>query len=86
MRPVAIRLLALAAIPLFAGCVFMPRTGTPVFVERTQGEFWSGKGMLTEVSPDQRKCRVAIRTSALIVEQNWYDCADIHPRQPSDTR
>jgi hypothetical protein len=79
---------ALLAITLFAalastGCL-LPNGGTPVFVDSRAGSFWSGKGLLTEVSPDQKKCKVAIRDRALFVHRLWVDCKTVHPRVGRD--
>ena len=65
---------------LTGGCL-MPNGGTAVYVDGWAGDFWSGKGRLLEVSPDQRQCRVAVRDRALIVRKMWVDCASIHPRK-----
>ncbi len=72
--------LALAVALLTGGCL-MPNRGTPVYVDGWAGDFWSGKGLLLEVTPDQRRCKVAVRDRALIVQQLWVDCASIHPRK-----
>ena len=61
------------------GCL-MPGQGTAVFVDMRAGKFWSGKGMLLEVSPDQKRCRVAVRDRALIVHEMWVDCRWVHER------
>lgn len=66
------------AIALF-GCT-MPNRGTPVFVDVRAGDFWSGKGLLTEVSEDKTKCRVSVRDRALIVQDLWVDCQRVHDR------
>lgn len=66
---------------LAAGGCLMPNGGTPVFVDSRAGAFWSGKGLLTEVSPDQKRCKVAIRDSALFVHETWVDCTSVHPRR-----
>jgi predicted oxidoreductase len=72
--------LALASAVLLVGCL-MPRRGTPVFVDARAGSFWSGEGLLLEVSPDQQRCRVAVRDRALLVKDRWVDCARVHPRR-----
>ena len=74
----------LLAAGLFAalassGCL-LPNGGTPVFVDSRSGHFWSGKGVLTEVTRDQKRCRVSIRDRALIVHRMWVDCTTVHPR------
>jgi hypothetical protein len=72
-------LLLAALLPLFSGCL-MPRKGTPVFVDLRAGHFWSGDGLLLEVSEDQSLCKVAVRDRALMVRKLWVDCAWIHPQ------
>lgn len=75
------RLLAcLACALLLAGCL-MPNRGTPVFVDSWAGDFWSGKGMLLEVTPDQKRCKVAVRDRALFVHERWVACTSVHPRK-----
>jgi hypothetical protein len=64
-----------------AGCVVLPRQGTPVYVDHLTGRWWDGKGMLLEVSPDRQRCRIAARTQALVVEKKWVDCRHVHPRE-----
>jgi hypothetical protein len=71
--------LALLAALATSGCL-LPNGGTPVLVDSRAGSFWSGKGLLTEVSPDQKRCKVAIRDRALIVHKMWVDCWMVHPR------
>jgi hypothetical protein len=71
--------LLLALVLATAGCA-MPGRGTPVFVDTRAGNFWSGKGLLTEVSADQRRCRVSVRDRALIVRDLWLDCQRVHAR------
>jgi hypothetical protein len=68
----------LLLLPL-AGCL-MPARGTPVFVDNRAGTFWSGKGMLQEVSEDKTRCFVAVRDRALIVKKRWVDCRWVHER------
>ncbi|HKA14193.1 MAG TPA: hypothetical protein VKH41_04180 [Myxococcota bacterium] len=70
---------ALLAVLALAGCL-LPNGGTPVLVDSRAGSFWSGKGLLLEVSPDQKRCKVAIRDSALFVHRLWVDCVTVHPR------
>ena len=75
-------LLAAAAVVIAAlllACT-MPSKGTPVFVDVRAGNFWSGKGLLTEVSEDKQTCRVSVRDRALIVKDLWVDCQRIHRR------
>jgi hypothetical protein len=59
----------------------MPDRGTPVFVDVRAGNFWSGNGLLTEVSEDRRQCRVSVRDRALIVRDLWVSCQRIHSRK-----
>jgi len=76
------RLVALACLVLatgLAGCL-MPTRGTPVFVDGRAGEFWSGRGLLLEVSPDRLRCLVAVRNRALVVRELWVPCVTLHER------
>lgn len=75
-----LRLLALLASLGLSGCL-MPSKGTPVFVDLRAGHFWSGRGVLIEVSEDQSRCRVAVRDRALFVQELWVDCTYIHARR-----
>ena len=60
-----------------AGCL-MPH-GRPVIVEARTGRYWSGEGVLLEVSDDQQNCRVAVRTNGWIwVEKKWVPCQYVH--------
>jgi hypothetical protein len=68
-----------ALLVLLGGCL-MPAKGTPVFVDMRAGSFWSGKGMLLEVSPDKARCNVAVRDRALIVKKRWVECRWVHER------
>ena len=68
-----------AIVLLLAGCL-MPRRGTPVFVDVRAGDFWSGNGLLTEVSDDRKRCRVSVRDRALIVRDLWVNCQRVHSR------
>jgi len=70
---------AIVLAVLLLACT-MPSKGTPVFVDVRAGNFWSGKGLLTEVSEDKRTCRVSVRDRALIVKDLWVDCQRIHRR------
>jgi predicted oxidoreductase len=79
-RRLALALAGAALLSLLGGCL-MPRRGTPVFVDARAGNFWSGEGLLLEVSPDQQRCRVAVRDRALLVQDRWVDCARVHPRK-----
>lgn len=78
MRP-ALALALLAGALALPGCL-MPH-GTPVYVSKTAGDWWSGKGVLLEVSEDERRCRVAVRDRALVVEKTWVDCRHVHERR-----
>jgi hypothetical protein len=69
-------LLALGAL----ACA-LPKRGTPVFVDANAGNFWTGEGVLLEVSPDQQRCKVAVRDRALIVRTLWVECKRIHPKR-----
>jgi hypothetical protein len=71
------RIAILALVPWVAGCL-MPSTGTPVFVDVGAGDFWSGNGLLTEVSEDQKRCRVSVRDRTLVVRDLWVDCPRVH--------
>jgi len=70
---------AVVIAALLLACT-MPSKGTPVFVDVRAGDFWSGKGLMTEVSEDKRTCRVSVRDRALIVKDLWVDCQRIHRR------
>jgi hypothetical protein len=76
--PVPTRLVAVLVLALWLSGCLMPDRGTPVFVDVRAGDFWSGKGLLTEVSPDQKQCRVSVRDRALIVRDLWVSCERIH--------
>jgi hypothetical protein len=69
----------LAVAVLGSGCM-MPRRGTAIFVDHRAGNFWSGKGLLLEVSDDQQRCHVAVRDRALFVRKPWVECTRVHPR------
>ena len=69
------------ALCLLLGSCLMPNGGTRVFVDAWAGDFWSGEGLLLEVSPDQKHCRVAVRDRALIVRERWIPCTSVHPRR-----
>ena len=71
--------LLLALVGAFGGCL-MPNQGTPVFVDLRAGDFWSGKGMLLDVSPDKKRCTVVVRDRALIVHELDVDCRWVHER------
>ena len=64
---------------LALGC--LPNKGTPVFVDYSAAEVWSGIGVLIEVSADERMCRVVFRDSNLIVRNTWMECTHVHPRK-----
>ena len=71
--------IAIALALLGVGCVFLPSRGTPVIVDQRAGRFWSGGGLLLEVSEDQKSCRVAVRDRSLVfVRKLWTDCAHVH--------
>lgn len=72
-------LLALGLAPALAGCLLPD--GTPVYVSKQTGNWWSGKGVLTEVSEDGRRCHVAVRDSALVVDREWVDCRYVQERR-----
>ena len=72
--------IGLCALLVAVGGCLMPARGTPVFVDLRAGTFWSGKGMLLEVSPDKTRCKVAVRDRALIVHKPWVDCRWVHER------
>ncbi len=72
----------LCAAALLASACQLPARGTPVFVDARAGRFWSGVGVLTEVSPDQERCRVSVRDRALIVRDRWLECRFVHARGP----
>jgi hypothetical protein len=78
MRALFVAASLFAALTL-SGCL-LPNGGTPVFVDSRAGSFWSGKGLLTEVSADQKRCKVAVRDRALFVHHLWVDCKTVHPR------
>lgn len=72
-------MLLCAALLLGLGCT-LPTKGTHVFVDNRAGRFWSGVGVLTEVSDDQKRCKVYVRDRALRVREMWVDCRHVHPR------
>jgi hypothetical protein len=72
--------IGLCALALAVGGCLMPAQGTAVFVDMRAGSFWSGKGMLLEVSQDKTRCRVVVRDRALIVHELWVDCRWVHER------
>ncbi len=80
MPRAALLALAVAAAVALGGCL-MPNRGTPVFVDSWAGDFWSGEGLLLEVSPDQKQCKVAVRDPALFVRERWVECTSVHPRR-----
>ena len=71
-------LLALLLGAGLGGCV-VPK-GQPVVVDSRAGDFWIGYGTLLERSPDGERCRVAVRSRALIVERPWVPCRYVHLR------
>jgi len=74
--------LAAAALlcALCSGCL-MPSRGTPVWVDSRAGSFWSGSGLLLEVSEDRQSCLVAVRDRALFVHERWVACSSVHTRR-----
>lgn len=74
------RLVWLCATAALGAACQLPVRGTPVFVDARAGSFWSGQGMLTEVSEDKERCRVSVRDRALIVHDRWYACRFVHTR------
>jgi hypothetical protein len=72
--------IGLCVLLLAVGGCLMPAQGTTVFVDMRAGTFWSGKGMLLEVSSDKTRCRVVVRDRALIVHELWVDCRWVHER------
>jgi hypothetical protein len=81
-----VRIALLAALAAGASaCVWMPSRGTPVIVDHRAGRFWSGDGMLLEVSEDGRSCRVAVRDRSLVfVRKLWTDCGHVHSASTRD--
>lgn len=73
----------LVLVPLVLGGCLMPTRGTPVFVDANAGNFWTGEGVLLEVSEDRQRCRVAVRNRALVVRNLWVECIRVHPRRAS---
>jgi len=80
MLPRIRRTAGCVVIALLAGACLMPSRGTPVFVDVRAGNFWSGEGILTEISEDQKRCRVSVRDRALVVRDLWVDCQRVHSR------
>jgi hypothetical protein len=68
-------LLLTVALPT-AGCLIP--NGPKVIVDSRVENTWSGDGVLIERSPDGRKCKVAVRSDALIVERRWVPCKYVH--------
>lgn len=86
MRDRARRLLLALLLPSvcgIGGCLILPSEGTLVYADHRTGDWWSGEAVLTEVSADQTKCKIAARNTALIVETKWVPCKFVHPRTPS---
>jgi hypothetical protein len=63
---------------LSSGCV-LP-SGVPIIVDRRAGDYWSGDGVLLEVSQDGTQCHVAVRNDALFVEKRWVACKFVHEK------
>lgn len=74
-----VKRMGLLLVPALLACQ-LPSGGTPVFVDMRAGDFWSGEGKLLEVSADQQRCRVAVRSRTLEVRERWVDCAHVHAR------
>ncbi len=74
--------LALLGTSLLLACQ-LPSGGTPVFIDMRAGNFWSGEAKLLEVSDDQQRCRVAVRSRSLVVREHWVECAHVHARSVS---
>jgi len=74
--------LLLASACGVGGCLILPSEGTLVYADHRTGNWWSGEAVLTEVSADQTKCKIAARDTALIVETKWVPCKYVHPRTP----
>ena len=68
---------------LLVGSSCIPNRGTPVYVDTSAGNLWSGKGVLVEVSEDETQCRVVVRDANLITRNRWLDCRHVHPRRGS---
>ena len=47
------------------------------------GRFWTGDGVLLEVSPDRQHCRIAARGRSLWIDRKWVPCKYVHERTPS---
>ncbi len=85
MNSARLRLAALGLAVLATGCVLLPSRGTPVIVDQRAGRFWSGDGVLLEVSEDRKSCRVAVRDRSLVfVRRLWTDCAHVHSASTRD--
>jgi len=76
----AARFLLICGLLLSLGCIQMPSRGTPAFIDMRAGEFWTGDGLLLEVSQDQQRCFVAVRDRAWLVQKRWVDCAHVHAK------
>ncbi len=63
-----------------AGCLWLPRKGSPVYVDHRAGRYWSGKGVLLRTSVDGSRCKVAVRNRAGVVDSHWVLCKHVHPR------
>ena len=86
MSALRLRLAACLGLALLAtGCLVMPSHGTPVIVDQRAGRFWSGDGVLLEVSEDRKSCRVAVRDRSLVfVRRLWTDCSHVHSASTRD--
>lgn len=77
----ALLLSSVLALSVALGGCLLPRRGTPVFVDTSAGDFFSGVGVLVAVSDDQTRCQVAVRDRALILRHPWVACTAVHPRK-----
>lgn len=74
----AARILLICGLLLSLGCIQMPSRGTRAFIDMRAGDFWTGDGLLLEVSQDQQRCFVAVRDRTWLVQKRWVDCAHVH--------
>lgn len=72
---------AILGAALLGGCL-LPQ-GKPVIVDSRAGRFWTGDGVLLEVSPDRQHCRIAARGRSLWIDRKWVPCKYVHERTPS---
>jgi hypothetical protein len=78
-RAALLAVLAALLVAFGSGCV-LP-AGRPIIVDRRAGDYWSGDGVLLEVSPDGTECKVAVRNDALFVEKRWVACKFVHEKE-----